>query len=121
MVNWREGIELSQKAITCSKTEQFASSGRVGSSSKMEHSRQNFVGSTIRKLRSARDLTQEMLSARCGVAGYEISRGTLAKIEAEIRGITDVELFVVARVLGVKIEELFPAKFALWLKAGGLD
>lgn len=87
----------------------------------MEQERQNFVGETIRKLRNAQNFTQEMLSARCGVAGREISRGTLAKIEAEIRGITDVELFVLARALGVGIEELFPPKFARWLKDGGLS
>ncbi|MDB6173797.1 MAG: DNA-binding protein [Chthoniobacteraceae bacterium] len=85
----------------------------------MEQARRpNVVGSTIRRLRSAQNLTQETLSARCGVAGYEISRGTLAKIEAEIRGIGDVELFVIAKVLGVKLEELFPKNFATRLKTG---
>lgn len=84
----------------------------------MEQVRHNFVGETIRKLRDARKLTQEMLSARCGVAGFEVSRGTLAKIEAGIRGVVDIELFVLARVLGVKIEELFPPRFASRLKNG---
>jgi transcriptional regulator with XRE-family HTH domain len=84
----------------------------------MEHARQNFVGSTIRRLRNEQNLTQEMLAARCGVAGYEISRGTLAKIEAQIRGTADVELFVIAVVLGVTMEELFPTGFRQRLKRG---
>lgn len=84
----------------------------------MEHPRQNFAGSTIRKLRNEQGLTQELLAARCGVAGYEISRGTLAKIEAQIRGIADVELFVIALALGVKMEELFPPRFKTRLKSG---
>jgi len=36
------------------------------------------------------------------------SRGTLAKIEAEIREINDRELIAIASVLGVTREELFP-------------
>jgi len=84
----------------------------------MEHGPYNFVGSLIRKLRNEKNLTQEMLAARCGVAGYEISRGTLAKIEAGIRGIADIELFVIAGVLGVKIEDLFPPRFKARLKSG---
>ena len=84
----------------------------------MEQASRNVVGATIRRLRNAQNLTQEMLAARCGVAGYEITRGTLAKIEAGIRGIADVELFVIARVLNTKIEELFPSRFATLLKEG---
>lgn len=59
-----------------------------------------------------------MLSARCGVAGYEISRGTLAKIEAQIRCITDVELFVISEALNVKMDDLFPPRFKTRLKTG---
>jgi len=84
----------------------------------MEQRPYNFVGATIRRLRNAKNWTQEVLAARCGVAGCDITRGTLAKIEAEIRGISDVELFVIAQVLGVGIEELFPHGFAARLKRG---
>ncbi len=68
----------------------------------------NLVGHTIRKLRVARKWTQEILAARCNLAGCDITRGTLAKIEAEIRGVNDRELITIASVLGVSIEELFP-------------
>jgi transcriptional regulator with XRE-family HTH domain len=68
----------------------------------------NLVGHTIRKLRVAREWTQEILAAKCNLAGCDITRGTLAKIEAEIRGISDRELITIASVLGVSIEDLFP-------------
>src|SRR5271154_3286291 len=98
--------------MVCSITEHFGEQCSVRSSSKMEQKRRNIVGPRIRRLRNARDWTQEVLVARCGVAGHDITRGTLAKIEAGIRGVSDVELFVIAKVLGVKIEELFPDTFA---------
>lgn len=56
--------------------------------------------------------------AQCGVAGLDLSRGTLAKIEARVRGISDIELFVIAMVLGVEMEALFPKDFSLRIKHG---
>ncbi len=78
--------------------------------------KRNAVGAQIRKMRSAREMTQEQFVARCHLAGCGITRGTLAKVEAQIRGISDVELFVISKVLGVRIEELFPKAFAATLK-----
>lgn len=69
----------------------------------------NIVGSQIRKLRDEAGLTQEMLAARCEVLGGNISRGTLAKIEAQIRCVTDQELLVIAEGLKVKMKALFPS------------
>ena len=79
---------------------------------------QNAVGPTVRRLRYAKKLTQDLLAVRCAVAGCDISRGTLAKIEAQIRGVSDVELFALAQVLRVPIEELFPRGFKQTLKDG---
>ena len=78
---------------------------------------QNVVGPAVRRLRDAQALTQDMLAARCNVAGCDISRGTLAKIEAQIRGVSDTELFVLASVLRVRMEDLFPAGFKAKLRA----
>jgi transcriptional regulator with XRE-family HTH domain len=73
----------------------------------------------VRRLRNAKAWTQELLAARCEVVGYAISRGTLAKIEAQIRGVSDVELFVLAKALGVTIYDLFPPGFQTRLRRGG--
>ena len=84
----------------------------------MEHRlRRNAVGAEIRKLRNAQSMTQEVLVARCNMAGCNITRGTLAKVEAQIRGISDVELFAISRALKVNMEDLFPRGFAVTLKA----
>jgi transcriptional regulator with XRE-family HTH domain len=73
---------------------------------------------SVRKLRNAMNLTQEQFAARCAVAGFEIPRGTLAKIEAQIRGATDMEIFVIALVLRVPLAELFPPRLAQQIKRG---
>ncbi len=69
---------------------------------------QNVVGPQIQRLRVHAGLTQEALAAKCGVAGWDVSRGTLAKIEARVRCVNDAELFVLARVLKTDLSNLFP-------------
>ncbi len=68
----------------------------------------NLVGDSIRRLRDQHGWTQAQLAAKCEVFGALLSRGTLAKIEARIRGVTDMELFVLSKILHVPIESLFP-------------
>jgi len=73
-----------------------------------KHYPANVVGSQIRKLRGKLDLTQEELAANCQLAGLDISRSTLGQIEARLRYVTDEELMVVAALLGVAMESLYP-------------
>ena len=69
----------------------------------------NIVGPQIRKRRSELGLTQEELAAKCQLGGLDISRGTLSQIEAQLRCVTDDELFALARILKVTTDSLFPA------------
>lgn len=78
----------------------------------------NVIGAKIRKLRDAKKISQLRLSTLCAQHGFELSRGTLAKIESQIRTVRDVEIFVLASALGVKIEQLFPDNFSSQLRAG---
>ncbi len=52
-------------------------------------------------------LTQEELTARCTVLGWNISRGTLAKMESQVRRITDSEVAQLAKALKVNIDTLY--------------
>ena len=71
---------------------------------------QNLVGPVIRKIRYQRDLTQAMLTARCNRAGWDVGENTIAKIEAQIRCVTDRELIFLAKALGVKVQDFFSGK-----------
>ena len=66
----------------------------------------NIVGPKVRQLREAKGLTQEELTARCNVMKWEISRGTLAKIEAQVRRVTDEEVVLLAKALNVGVSDL---------------
>jgi transcriptional regulator with XRE-family HTH domain len=69
---------------------------------------QNIVGPQIRKLRYQQELTQEMFAARCSILGWDLSRATLSKIEAQLRCVTDAELVILANALKVEVNALLP-------------
>ena len=68
----------------------------------------NLVGKRVQEARSKfrPPLSQEELAAHLELEGWKISRGTLSKIEAGIRQVTDFELMVLARTLKVSPEWL---------------
>lgn len=57
----------------------------------------------VRRLREQPSMTQEDLAARCNLLGWNISRGTLAKIESQVRRVTDDEVALMAEALKVDI------------------
>ena len=68
----------------------------------------NITGRQIAKLRTAKGLSQDQLAGKCQRAGWDISRGTLAKIEAGVRCVSDGEILLLAKALEVSVAELFP-------------
>jgi len=70
------------------------------------------IGPTLRSLREAEGLTQAELAGRLQLAGWDISRETLAKVESQVRCVTDRELVRFAEALDVDPSELLkPTKF----------
>jgi len=68
----------------------------------------NVVGKEIQKRRYALGLTQEQFAGKCQLHGLDFSRGTISQIEAQIRRVTDDELFQLASILGVTADSLQP-------------
>ena len=68
---------------------------------------QNMVGSKVRKLRMERKMSQQTLSDRLETLAIYICRGSVSRIEDKSRTVTDIELYGLAKVLGVSIEDLF--------------
>lgn len=68
----------------------------------------NIVGPQIRKARYQLSLSQEQLAARCQLLGLDISRSSLAQIEIRVRFVSDEELLVLASILNVTTDDLYP-------------
>ena len=84
----------------------------------MALSQRNIVGPQIRRLRSARGLSQPALAAKCQLIGWDIARDTIAKIEGRTRWVGDLELVYLARSLDVPLAELLPADVRKKLRKG---
>jgi transcriptional regulator with XRE-family HTH domain len=67
----------------------------------------NIIGVNVRTAREKNGWTQEQLAAKCNLLEWNISRGTLAKIESNVRRVTDIEVKVLALALNTDVEILF--------------
>lgn len=68
----------------------------------------NVIGPQVRQLRTRKGWSQDRLAAKMQVAGWDMSRNAVTTLENQQRRVPDLELLLIARVLGVKLEELFP-------------
>ena len=68
--------------------------------------KKNISGDRIHQARTALRLSQADLAARMQINGVTIEREAISKIETGDRFVTDYELMVFARVLGVPMEWL---------------
>jgi transcriptional regulator with XRE-family HTH domain len=66
----------------------------------------NIVGPVVRALREKMGMTQAQLAAKLNVAGWDVSRETLAKIESQIRWVADFEIVKLADGLVIDAPEL---------------
>lgn len=67
----------------------------------------NLVGDRVRELRIAKRMSQQTLSNKLEMLAIYICRGSISRIEDKQRTVTDIELYGLAKVLNVSIEELF--------------
>ena len=70
----------------------------------------NMIGDRVRELRLARKMSQQMLSNKLEMLAIYICRGSISRIEDKQRTVTDIELYGLAKVLNVSVEELFESK-----------
>jgi transcriptional regulator with XRE-family HTH domain len=77
----------------------------------------NVVGPYVRKLRDNKGWSQAMLARKLQLLGWSISRHSIAKLELQIRRVSDCELLYFAHVLGVTPSHLYPKKIT-WRELG---
>ena len=67
----------------------------------------NQIGRNVRSLRESAGLTQEQLAAKLQIAGCDITRSALAKIEVGQRHLYPDEIFQLRRILNVDYSQIF--------------
>jgi transcriptional regulator with XRE-family HTH domain len=73
----------------------------------------NLIGSQVRKWRRKKGWSQEVLATKLQLRGWNISRDSLASLELQRRRVPDCEMLYLARVLGIRLDDLFPKNLPL--------
>jgi hypothetical protein len=68
----------------------------------------NVIGPQVRRLRCAKSWSQEALTSMLREQGWNICRQRVARIEACEAWVGDFEMLLIARTLGVEMQELVP-------------
>ena len=68
----------------------------------------NLIGAEIRKRRDRLDWTQSDLIVKLQLAGWDIDRSQLSKIECRLVHLSDYQQLFFARVFKVSLNDLFP-------------
>ena len=70
----------------------------------------NNIGPQVRRRRYALGWSQSMLATKLQIAGFDISRSGVSKIEARLRYVNDKTITFLAEILKVPVQELFPQR-----------
>lgn len=73
----------------------------------MNREKEREVGNNIRKIREAMGMTQEKLSTKLQLAGCDITRSAVAKIEVGQRHLYPDEIILIKEILGTDFDAIF--------------
>ncbi len=73
---------------------------------KTSDGKNNLCGEKIAVLRSNLKISQRALADRLQIAGLDIDKNAVQRIEAGKRFVTDIELKIISQVLDITVDEL---------------
>ena len=74
---------------------------------KKSYGDQNIVGKNIEMLRKSKGIKQKDFIAQMQTMGCDINPTSYSKLEGQLRSATDKEIYVIAKILDISMEELF--------------
>ena len=74
---------------------------------KQEYGNANMIGKNIERLRKEKGIKQKDFIAQMQILGCDMNPTSYSKLEGQLRSATDFEIFVISKILNVKMEELF--------------
>jgi len=74
---------------------------------KQIYGNKNLVGKNIERLRKEKGISQKDFIAQIQIMGCDINPSSYSKLEGQLRSATDKEIYVIAKILDITMEELF--------------
>ena len=75
---------------------------------KQDYGSSNMIGKQVHMLREEKNIKQKDFIAQLQANGLDINPTSYSKLEGQVRGATDKEVYYISKALGVPMEELFP-------------
>ena len=72
-----------------------------------EYGTANLIGRNAERLRKERRIAQKDFIAKLQIFGVDINPTSYSKLEGQLRCATDKEVFAIAQILQIPMEELF--------------
>ena len=66
----------------------------------------NLIGTNLKRIRTQKKMSQQALSNKLEMMAIYICRGSISRIEDKTLTVTDLQLYGIAKVLGVEISDL---------------
>lgn len=67
----------------------------------------NMIGANVTKIRKLNKMSQYELAANMQLLGIDINLTSLSKLEGQTRIATDKEIFAIAQIFRIRMEDLF--------------
>lgn len=74
---------------------------------KQEYGNKNVIGRNVERLRLEKGIKQKDFISKMQLLGCDINPTSYSKLEGQVRAATDMEVFVIAKILDIKMEDLF--------------
>ena len=68
--------------------------------------KKNLISKKLIQLRKQKKLSQRDLAGKLQLAGYDMDKNVITRIETGQRYVTDIELCALSKILNVRIEDL---------------
>ena len=73
----------------------------------IDGTKMNIIGSKVQQFRKKNRMSQQKLSNKLELMGVYVCRGSVSRIEDWSRTVTDIELYALAKVFGVSVDDMF--------------
>ena len=74
---------------------------------KQEYGNANMIGRKVEEIRKEKGIKQKDFISKMQILGCDINPTSYSKLEGQLRNATDKEVYIIAKILGIAMEELF--------------
>lgn len=74
---------------------------------KQQYGNANMVGKNIERLRKEKGIKQKDFISKMQTMGCDINPTSYSKLEGQVRMASDIEIYVIAKILNVSVDILF--------------